>query len=107
MTILGGQFAMLLLVQGEFDQAALDSALAPVAEELGLLLEVRPAGESASGEVRDDYVIAAYGRDRPGLEPVGAGPPPRDRSTADDRCRNGPCRLGPVYCAGPGRRPVV
>jgi len=67
MTILGGQFAMLLLVHGIQDEPALAALLAPVAAELGLLLEVRPAVTPASTGSREDYVIAAYGPDRPGL----------------------------------------
>ena len=68
MTILGGHFAMLLLVDGDVEADRLQAGLAPVAQDFGLLLEVRSAEQHAfSGEDRDDYVIAAYGPDRPGL----------------------------------------
>lgn len=67
MTILGGQFAMLLLVQVSVDRDELTGVLQPVADELGLLLEVRPAGRPAGGDERTEHVIAAYGPDRPGL----------------------------------------
>jgi glycine cleavage system transcriptional repressor len=69
MTILGGHFAMLLVVHGELDLPALQAALDPVAARFELLLEVRPAVEhpAVAGIQRDDYVIAAYGADRPGL----------------------------------------
>lgn len=69
MTILGGQFAMLLLVQGDLAADGLQGALAPVAERLGLMLEVRATEQrgDGEGEERDDYVVAAYGPDRPGL----------------------------------------
>lgn len=68
MTILGGHFAMLLLVEAEGEPEALQAALQPVADRFGLLLEVRPAERHRfSDEPRDDYVVAAYGPDRPGL----------------------------------------
>lgn len=68
MTILGGHFAMLLVVNAEAGREELQAALGPVAEEFDLLLEVRPAAHHAfSREERDDYVVAAYGPDKPGL----------------------------------------
>lgn len=68
MTILGGHFAMLLVVNAPGDRDELQAALAPVAERFDLLLEVRPATRHPfSNEVRDDYVVAAYGPDKPGL----------------------------------------
>jgi glycine cleavage system transcriptional repressor len=68
MTILGGHFAMLLVIQAEQSQQELQAALAPVAEQFELLLEVRPATHHAFSEAdRDDYVVAAYGPDKPGL----------------------------------------
>ena len=68
MTILGGHFAMLLVVNAEGDRDELQTALAPVAKEFDLLLEVRPATKHLfSDEDRDDYVVAAYGPDKPGL----------------------------------------
>ncbi len=67
MTILGGHFAMLLVVDAE-DGDSLRAALAPVAERYDLMLEVRPADHHPfSDQVRDDYVVAAYGPDKPGL----------------------------------------
>lgn len=68
MTILGGHFAMLLVVGVDLDRDELQAALAPVAERFDLLLEVRPATRHVLGdEDRDDYVVAAYGPDKPGL----------------------------------------
>lgn len=67
MTILGGHFAMLLLVQGDVDVSQLTDAVQPVADRLGLLLEVRSTRHHARAGERDDYTIAAYGPDRPGL----------------------------------------
>jgi glycine cleavage system transcriptional repressor len=67
MTILGGQFAMLLLVDCDHAEADLTAALLPAAQQLGLMLEVRPTSSQVSNVERDEYVIAAYGPDRPGL----------------------------------------
>lgn len=68
MTILGGHFAMLLLVEGDCALDVLEQKLDPVSERFGLMLEVRPADRHALGDVdRDDYVVAAYGPDKPGL----------------------------------------
>lgn len=68
MTILGGHFAMLLVVNAPCDREELQAALEPVAARFDLLLEARPAERHRfSNEVRDDYVVAAYGPDKPGL----------------------------------------
>lgn len=68
MTILGGHFAMLLVVNAPIERDELQAALNQVAAEYSLLLEVRPAVRHRfSDEVRDDYVVAAYGPDKPGL----------------------------------------
>lgn len=68
MTILGGHFAMLLVVNVPCEADALQAALDPVAERFDLQLGVRPAVRHPfSSELRDDYVVAAYGPDKPGL----------------------------------------
>lgn len=68
MTILGGHFAMLLVVHAEASRDELHDAIRGVADEFDLLLEVRPATRHPfSDEDRDDYVVAAYGPDKPGL----------------------------------------
>lgn len=68
MTILGGHFAMLLVVNAEANRDELQESLAEVARRYDLLLEVRPAEKHKfSNEIRDDYVVAAYGPDKPGL----------------------------------------
>ncbi|MCW2923558.1 MAG: amino acid-binding protein [Thermoleophilia bacterium] len=68
MTILGGHFAMLLVVQAEAEREAVQEQLADVAGRYDLLLEVRPSERHALGDTdRDDYVVAAYGPDKPGL----------------------------------------
>jgi glycine cleavage system transcriptional repressor len=68
MTILGGHFAMLLVVNASIERDTLHEALVPVAERFDLMLEVRPAERHPfSDELRDDYVVAAYGPDKPGL----------------------------------------
>lgn len=67
MTILGGSFAMLLLVQGPFQADQLEIWLRPVAEQLQLDLTVRETQPGTPVQQREEYVIAAYGPDRPGL----------------------------------------
>ena len=68
MTILGGHFAMLLVIQAEGSRDELDAALRPVADGFSLQLEVQQSGRHEfSNQERDDYVVAAYGPDRAGL----------------------------------------
>ena len=68
MTILGGHFAMLLVVNAPVDRDELQTSLEPVATQFDLLLEARSAERHPfSDENRDDYVVAAYGPDKPGL----------------------------------------
>lgn len=68
MTILGGHFAMLLLVQAPGTIDEVRTALGPVAERFQLQVEVQAAQVHVFGtEDRDDYVVAAYGPDRGGL----------------------------------------
>jgi glycine cleavage system transcriptional repressor len=68
MTILGGHFAMLLVVNAPIDRDALQQSLRQVAERFDLMLEVRSATRHRfSDQERDDYVVAAYGPDKPGL----------------------------------------
>ncbi|MPZ72508.1 MAG: ACT domain-containing protein, partial [Nitriliruptorales bacterium] len=44
MTILGGQFAIVLLVDTAVDAAAVETDLAAATEDLGLVVAVRPVG---------------------------------------------------------------
>lgn len=68
MTILGGQFAMLLVVSGAACADELISVLDSVRSKFSLTIDVSDAGVSgaATGGVAE-YTIAAYGPDRPGL----------------------------------------
>jgi glycine cleavage system transcriptional repressor len=68
MTILGGQFAMLLVVEGDVSVGEIERVLGPVVDQFGLSLDVRAAERHAlSDDSRDDYVVAAYGPDQRGL----------------------------------------
>lgn len=68
MTILGGQFAMLLMVSTPLTRDDLEHALRPIASQFELSLEVRTSDtQQADGAIRDDWVVAAYGPDQPGL----------------------------------------
>lgn len=71
MTILGGQFAMLLIVRSGATHHDVEAVLAPVAQAQNLVLQVVPttaAPDDDEGEHNTaEWVIAAYGPDRPGL----------------------------------------
>lgn len=70
MSILRGQFAMMLIVAGPegLDAATLEEALAGPAGELDLVVAVRAVDEevraAAEGEA---WAVAVYGADRPGI----------------------------------------
>lgn len=68
MTILGGQFAMLLVVSGAASADELVSVLDSVRSRFSLTIDVSDAGVgvAATGPAAE-YTIAAYGVDRPGL----------------------------------------
>src|SRR4051812_27934624 len=66
MTILGGHFAMLLVVESDCVVEELREVLDPVAKRFALQYDVQLAQRHAfSDEDRDDYVVAAYGPDKP------------------------------------------
>lgn len=70
MTILGGHFAMLLLIHGtdELEAEHVRGALDDAVSRFDLQLEVRNVGGAQfSDQDRDDYVVSAYGPDRQGL----------------------------------------
>jgi len=71
MTILRGQFAMMLVVDVPEDVTAtdLERALAPVAEELELVVVVRPIRDVDHVDQGDgeEWELSVYGADRPGI----------------------------------------
>ena len=76
MTILRGQFAMMLVVDAPADVAAadLEAALARPAADLDLVVAVRPLpaaderdGRSGGGSDDDRWTVSVYGADRPGI----------------------------------------
>ncbi len=70
MTILRGQFAMMLVVDAPAGVGAgeLEYALATPAAELDLVVTVRPASEEA-GDIPDagSWTVSVHGADRPGI----------------------------------------
>jgi glycine cleavage system transcriptional repressor len=66
MTILGGRFAIMLIVAVEDDPEALRGAIVGTAGELDLEVHVAPV---ASGEAsaQPTHVLSVYGSDRPGI----------------------------------------
>lgn len=66
MTILGGQFAIALLVRTATAAQELERALAAATADLGLLVSVREVGEG-SDSAPPSHVVSVYGADRPGI----------------------------------------
>ena len=66
MTILGGQFAIVLLVQTDADPAALEADLAESTADLGLVVAVRAVGAGALSAPAT-HMLSVYGADRPGI----------------------------------------
>lgn len=67
MTVLGGQFAVVLLVETATAPATLESALGTATSDLGLVVSVRPVGAGAPRRVAPTDVVSVYGADRPGI----------------------------------------
>jgi glycine cleavage system transcriptional repressor len=70
MAILGGHFAMMLIVAlpDGADASALEKALGPPAKALDLIVAVRPVADAASEQARGTtYVVTVYGADKPGI----------------------------------------
>ena len=73
MTILRGQFAMMLVVDAPagVGQGELEAALARPAADLDLVVTVRPAAEPPSGSLGEadavSWTVSVYGADHPGI----------------------------------------
>src|SRR5437867_4781630 len=70
MAILGGHFAMMLIVAlpDGADATGLEGTLAAPAAALDLIVAVRPIAEAASEPARaSQWVLSVYGADRPGI----------------------------------------
>ena len=70
MTILRGQFAMMLVVDAPpgVGLAELEEALAPPAADLDLVVTVRPTAEQADdGDESGLWTVSVHGADRPGI----------------------------------------
>lgn len=66
MTILGGHFAIVLLVDGPDDAPALQQALQEETERFGLTVHVSPAGEGHPS-ADPTHLLSVYGPDRTGI----------------------------------------
>ncbi len=66
MTILGGHFTIVLLVETEAAPEVLESALAEATADLGLVVTVRPVG-GGHASAAASHVLSVYGADRPGI----------------------------------------
>jgi len=70
MAILGGHFAMMLIVAlpAGSDPDALEAALAESARALDLVVSVRPVAEAPAEHAEGaPFVVSVYGADRPGI----------------------------------------
>ena len=70
MALLGGHFAMMLIVavpEGT-DAADLEGALSSATAGMDLVVSARPVAETPQGHAQGDaYVLTVYGADRPGI----------------------------------------
>lgn len=66
MTILGGQFAMVLLVTAVTGAMELEDSLAAATSDLGLIVTVRQIS-AASPAPPATHLLSVYGTDRPGI----------------------------------------
>jgi len=66
MTILGGQFAIVLLVATEDDLKELHEALASATAEFGLTVSICRA-DAARADTEPTHLLSVYGADRPGI----------------------------------------
>lgn len=70
MALLGGHFAMMLIVAvpDDADPAGIETALAAVTRDMDLVVTVRKVAETAHGTLEGrPYVLSVYGADRPGI----------------------------------------
>jgi glycine cleavage system transcriptional repressor len=68
MRILGGRFAMMLLLRGEPDEQQLVKDLLGAGRELGLdYIYVHPIGEAEAVPPEATHVLSVYGGDHPGI----------------------------------------
>ena len=66
MTILGGHFAVVLLVESPDDPEDLEDALRDATSELGLTISVTPAGAGQESP-EPTHLLSVYGSDKPGI----------------------------------------
>lgn len=66
MTILGGQFAIVLLVAAETAPAQLEASLTSATADLGLVVSVRAVGPGTDS-APPTHILSVYGADRPGI----------------------------------------
>src|SRR5665811_8621 len=71
MTILSGQFAMVMVVSTDTTPAALEDALAEAVTDWGMIVGVAEVGPGARGAPAT-HVVSVYGSDRPGMVHAGA-----------------------------------
>lgn len=66
MTILGGQFAIVLLVETDAEPSTLETALGEATRDLGLVVAARHVGAGGDSPPAT-HMLSVYGADRPGI----------------------------------------
>jgi glycine cleavage system transcriptional repressor len=68
-TILRGHFSITLIVKAERSVSVreVEDALDPVADDLGLIVTVKPVEEASGAVVEPSHIVSVYGADRPGI----------------------------------------
>ncbi len=67
MTLLRGQFAMMLIVDGSAELTVIEQALAQLASDGSLSVTVREVSEDRAAATGASYVLNVHGADRPGI----------------------------------------
>lgn len=68
-TILRGHFSMTMISRcpGEIDPSSLEERLASIADELGLVVTVRPVDDTGTDFAPPTHMVSVYGADKPGI----------------------------------------
>ena len=67
MTLLRGQFAMMLIVDGDSSLTDIERALAPLTSDGTLDVTVREVPDEQASATGSSYVLSVHGADRPGI----------------------------------------
>lgn len=66
-TILRGHFSMMLVISSDGPQGTLEASLAGAADDLGVMITVKPVEEAALDFDAPTHMVSVYGADHPGI----------------------------------------